>query len=160
MLRAALVDRWLQRSWPLEQTAHEHRRFKVATGRVPKDRGLLEGPAGDLVTSADVTVWEQGGLQPSVSRLAVALAATEESGAAGDVAAVIAAWAANPVRPAAPSTAQADPELNDEPKAHMHRPATRAGVEQVTSADGIRRYRLAEPAAGVGTIPTDVTAEP
>ena len=48
----------------------------------------------------------------------------------------------------------------DEPKAPMHRLASRAGVEQVTSADGVRRYQLIEPAAGAGTMPAAVTADP
>ena len=160
VLRAALVDRRLGRSWPLEQTVRERRRFTVAIGRVPKDRGLLEGQAGDLVTSADVAVWEQGGLQPAVSRLADALAATQQASAAGNVAAVTAAWAANPVRLAATSTSLVDPGPTDEPKVPMRRLAAQAGVEQVTSADGVRRYRLIEPAAGAGTMPAAVTADP
>ena len=112
-----------------------------------------------MVTSADVAVWEQGGLQPSVSRLADALAATQQASAAGNVAALTTAWAANPVRLAATSTGPADPGPTDE-KAPMRRLASRAGVEQVTSADGVRRYRLVEPAAGAGTMPAAVTADP
>ena len=159
VLRAALVDRPLGRSWPLEQTVRERRRFKVAIGRVPKDRGLLEGQAGDLVTSADVAVWEQGGLRPSIRRLADALAALQQASAAGDVAAVTTAWAANPVRLTATSTGPADPEPTDE-KVPVRRLAAQAGVEQVTSADGVRRYRLVEPAVGAGTMPAAVTADP
>lgn len=160
VLRAALVDRRLGHSWPLEQTVRERHRFNVATGRVPKDRGLLEGRAAELVTSADVTVWEQGGLQPSISWLAAALAATEAAGAEVDGAAVTAAWAASPMRPAAPTMTQADVEPVDELKALSPRPAAQAGVELVTSADGIRRYRVVEPAAGVGSTSSPVMAEP
>ncbi|MFL5336874.1 MAG: hypothetical protein ACJ8H8_27785 [Geminicoccaceae bacterium] len=129
-LRAALVDSRSNRAWPMEREMVEQRRFRVANGRRARDRGLLEGGGADLVETADVAVWEQGGLRPSLAGLAKLLAAVDTPGIAGGLAALA------PVEP-------------------LPAPATTSGrtgsVEQIVAADGVRRYRLreAEPAAAV-----------
>jgi hypothetical protein len=136
-LRMALVDRRSGRSWQATDEVIETRRFVVAAGRHAKDRDLLEGHGGNVVTEADVAVWEQAGLRPPLSVLLATLAGAAGEGAPGDLATVAATWAAT-----APTAATlAAPRLAS---------AGRRGfsVEQTALADGTHRYRLVEPAAG------------
>ncbi len=151
VLRAALVDRRLGLAWPFERPMRETRRFSVAAGRNAKDRQLLESPGGDLVVAADVTVWEHAGLQPSLTGLVGLLAAAPGEGVALDAPGLAAAWATTPLRLAeAPSgTADAGPDLAAAtPDKDPAVPPRRASsVEQVVTADGLRRYRLVTPAA-------------
>jgi hypothetical protein len=134
--RMALVDRRLGRSWQATHEVLETRRFVVAAGRHAKDRDLLEGYGGNVVTAADVAVWEQAGLRPPLSALLATMASAAGEGTPGDLATIAAAWAAT-----APTATVMAPE-----------PATagRRGlsVEQTALADGTHRYRLVEPAAG------------
>lgn len=148
-LRATLIERADGTSWALDRIVHEDRRFKVAVGRVPKDRDLLEDKGGDIVTTADVAVWERGGLRPSLTWLANALPSAPAGGPPRDMAMVVATWAASSVRP--PSThdrEQAEDDPIDGPAAATGRRARHGSVEQVVTASGVRRYRLVEPAAG------------
>jgi len=148
-LRAALVDRRADRAWVVERAVRETRRFDVATGRSAKDRALLEGPDDAVATAADVAVWEQVGLQPSLSGLVELLAAVPGDGTALDPVGIAAAWAGAPVRPAETPAGivdalpdQALPDLDDAAGAA---PPRASAVEQVVTADGVRRYRLADP---------------
>ncbi len=149
-LRATLIERAQGLSWPLEQTVHERRRFKVAVGRLPKDRGLLESQGGDIVTTTDVAVWESGGLEPSLAWLATALPTAPVGGLQRDLAMVMAAWAARP--PGGPQPRQdVDPAADhpfDDTVTATGSQTGRSSVEQLVTADGVRRYRLVEPAAG------------
>lgn len=145
-LRATLIERAQGLSWPLEQTVHERRRFKVAVGRLPKDRDLLESRGGDVVTTADVTVWERGGLRPSLTWLATALPTGPAAGMPGDMAAVVATWTATPHGPL-PGLDRADDETMDATVAITGHTTGSTSVEQVVTADGVRRYQLVEPAA-------------
>jgi hypothetical protein len=150
VLRAALVDRELGRVWPIERRVHDKRRFEVAAGRSARDRQLLEGTGDAVATSADVAVWEQAGPRPSLTELLELLTAAPRDGVALAAAGVAAAWAATPVRPAdaASRIVEALPdEPAPEPPDETRRGNPRASsVEQVVTADGVRRYRLAAPA--------------
>lgn len=148
-LRATLIEPARGLSWPLEQTVRERHRFKVAVGRLPKDRDLLESRGGDIVTTADVTVWERGGLRPSLAWLATTLPTTPAAGVPGDMTAVMAAWAATPgASPPWQDPERAADDPIDEPVTATGHPTGRGSVEQVVTVDGVRRYRLVEPAAG------------
>jgi hypothetical protein len=154
-LRMALVDRRLGRSWQATHEARETRRFVVAAGRHAKDRDLLEGYGGNVVTTEDVAVWEQAGLRPPLSVLLATLAGAAGDGAPGDLATVAAAWVAN--APTAAATLAAP-----EPAATGRRSLS---IEQTALADGTHRYRLVEPAAGgradgATEWPRPITAEP
>ena len=151
ILRAALVDRRLGLAWPVERPMRETHRFGVAAGRNVKDRQLLESPGGDLVVAADVTVWEHAGLQPSLTGLVGLLAAAPGDGVALDAPGLAAAWATTPLRLAeAPSgTADAGPDMSTATPdpAPIMRSRRTSSVEQLVTADGVRRYRLVTPAA-------------
>jgi hypothetical protein len=123
-LRAVLVDHGSGLAWPLERVVLEQRRFRVAEERRARDRDLLEGHGGGLVDVADVAVWEQAGLRPSLLDLAAALAEVDGPGATTSVAA----------RPAAPAP----------PGAGAAGMARSGSVEQTTEPDGSHRYRLVE----------------
>ena len=88
LLRAALVDRVSNLAWPIERNVVERRSFRVANGRRARDRGLLEGGGADLVETADLAVWEQGGLRPSLLAVAKQLAAVDIPGVPGGIAAL------------------------------------------------------------------------
>ena len=120
-LRAALVERATGATWHLDRPVLERRRFRVADGRRARDRGLLEGGGDGLVETADVAVWEQAGLQPSVAGLLAALGSQAQAG---------------PL-PAVPEPAAGPPE----------EPVTAGGVAMAVGADGVRRFRLAPGAA-------------
>ena len=90
--RAQLIDRSTGEAWAVEDTLVARRRFRVAEGRRARDRGLLEGGGDGLVDPADVTAWEQAGVQPGLAFLLAAL--PEQPLAAGRTAAVI--WSAAP----------------------------------------------------------------
>ena len=68
-MRARLIDRATSSAWALEERVVERRQFRVASGRRSRDRGLLEGGGNDLVALADIAVWEQAGLRPSLAGL-------------------------------------------------------------------------------------------
>ena len=149
ILRAALVDRGVGRAWVIERPTQETRRFDVATGRSAKDRQLLEGPGGAAATTADIAVWEQVGLQPSLAGLLELLATVPGDGMALDATGIAAAWAVAPVRLAeAPIgivdalPAQPSPETDDAASVPRLRASS---VEQVITGDGVRRYQLAAP---------------
>lgn len=72
-LQARLFDRATAEAWTLEEPVVERRLFRVASGRRSRDRGLLEGGGSDLVATADISVWEQAGLRPSLTGLVAAL---------------------------------------------------------------------------------------
>ena len=80
-LRARLIDRATASAWALEEPVVERRLFRVASGRRSRDRGLLEGGGSDLVATADIAVWEQAGLRPSLAGLVGALGAATTPGA-------------------------------------------------------------------------------
>ena len=151
ILRAALVDRRLGLAWPVERPMRETHRFGVAAGQNVKDRQLLENPGGDLVVAADVTVWEHAGLQPSLTGLVGLLAAAPGDGVALDAPGLATAWATTPLRLAeAPSgTADAGPDMSTATldPARIMRSRRTSSVEQLVTADGVRRYRLVTPAA-------------
>lgn len=154
-LRATLLDRTRGLSWALDRTVRERRRFKVVSGRLPKDRDLLEGGTAGLVTAADVTVWERGGLRPSLGELAAMLPAVPNA-VPRDTAAIAADWAAAPAVQPAPPADDVEP-----PILAAGRSAGSAGVEQVVTPDGVRHYRLVEPAAGEPTtLPDRLSAAP
>ena len=134
LLRAALVDRVSNLAWPIERNVVERRSFRVANGRRARDRGLLEGGGADLVETADLAVWEQGGLRPSLLAVAKQLAAVDVPGVPGGIAAL---RVAEPLPEATGTTGRT------------------GSVEQVVTADGVRRYRLRElePATGVKVEP-------
>ena len=98
-----------------------------------------------------MTVWEHAGLQPSLTGLVSLLAAAPGDGVALDAPGLAAAWATTPLRLAeAPSgTADAGPDRSTAaPDADPIVPRRRASsVEQLVTADGVRRYRLVTPAA-------------
>lgn len=162
-LRAALVDRGRGRGWRINREVREVRTFRVAAGRSPRDRDLIEGRAGTVALPADVEVWELGGLRPRVSELLALLAEAIAAGRpeAASPATVVAGWAGAPnLLAASPAAASPDGEPEPEPAAGPvprsaegaegaagcpPRPAAagRASlVEQVAAADGTRRYRL------------------
>lgn len=151
VLRAALVDRRLGLAWPIERVVRETRRFSVAAGRNAKDRQLLESPGGDQAVAADVTVWEHGGLQPSLSGLMGLLAAAPGDGVALDARGLATAWATAPVHlaasPSGAADADPDPPTAESGDGPVMSPPRASSVEQVVTADGVRRYRLVAPAA-------------
>ena len=69
LLRAALVDRVSDCSWPIERNVVEQSCFRVANGRRARDRGCSKAAVRIWSELADVAVWEQGGLRPSLARL-------------------------------------------------------------------------------------------
>jgi hypothetical protein len=141
-LRAALVDREQGRSWQVATELRETASFRVASGRHPKDRDLLERQGGGVVLPADVTVWERGGLQPPLSRVLAMLLAEANAGPghAEDAAAILAGWAAQavPAEEAAVVAPEAGPARDGSGRASL--------VEQEVAADGSRRYRVVPPA--------------
>jgi hypothetical protein len=72
-VRAFLLDRGTGGVFPLEETLHETRRFRVAQGRRARDRGLLEGGGDGLVDPDEVTAWEQASIRPSLVSLLAGL---------------------------------------------------------------------------------------
>ena len=128
-LRAALVDRSSGLAWPVERNIVERRSFKVASGRRARDRGLLEGGGAGLVETADVAVWEQGGLRPSLLAVSGLLAAQGTPGVAGAMAAL--------------------PGV-EPPPTGSEETGRSGAVEQTVGADGVRRYRLHEPEPAAG----------
>ena len=129
-LRARLIDRATASAWALEEPVVERRLFRVASGRRSRDRGLLEGGGSDLAATADIAVWEQAGLRPSLAGLVGALGAA--------------------TTPGAPAT---DADLAP-PPAPPSSPAGSTGmVEARVGPDGIRRYRLREADAAPPVIP-------
>jgi hypothetical protein len=150
VLRAALVDRRLGRAWPIGREVRETRRFAVAAGRSPKDRPLLESASSDVVSRADVAVWEQAGLQPSLTQLLATLSDATGDGVRLEATEIAAGWAAAPIRltnapmgspdvePAEPSRQHADGSTALRPRG--------SSVEQTVTADGLRSYRLVTPA--------------
>lgn len=146
-LRAALLDQAAGRAWPLRREVLEARSFRVASGRRADDRELLESQGGAATSPAAVKAWEGGGLRPALSQLLSLLAdtATAGPGEAGDVAALVGRWAAEPL-PALAAVLDASAVAPA-----VARSAARASlVETVVGIDGARRYRLREPALGVG----------
>jgi hypothetical protein len=128
--------------------------FRVGSGRHPKDRDLLERQGGDVVLPADVTVWEQAGLQPPLSRLlAMLVAAVDGSpGSREDAAAILARWAAEPASATLADGTTAEEAAVMAPEDGPVRDGIgRASlVEQDVAADGTRRYRLVKPAVTDG----------
>ena len=120
-VRARLIDRAARTAWALEEPVVEQRRFRVASGRRSRDRGLLEGGGSDLAATADVAVWEQEGLRPSLAGLLIGLGRVAGPGTTVDGAEL-----------AAPVASQATPS------------GTVGSVEARVDPDGIRRYRLRE----------------
>jgi hypothetical protein len=73
IVRARLLDRATGTGWTLEEPMVERRLFRVANGRRARDRGLLDGGGSDLAAMADIAVWEQSGVRPSLTSLLTAL---------------------------------------------------------------------------------------
>lgn len=116
-VRARLVDRAAATAWLLDQPLIEQRRFRVADGRRARDRSLLEGGGSDLAGTADLAVWEQAGLRPSLAWLLGSVAALPGTGI--------------PV-----TTTELAPRRDDPPA------GSTAMVEAEVGRDGVRRYRL------------------
>ena len=125
-VRARLVDRAAATAWLLDQPLVEQRRFRVADGRRARDRSLLEGGGSDLAATADLAVWEQAGLRPSLAWLLGSVAALPGNG--------------TPV-----TAAERAPPREDLPA------GSTAMVEAEIGSDGVRRYRL-RPAETVSPI--------
>jgi hypothetical protein len=135
-LRVQLVDRTSDRAWDLDEPVVERRRFRVASGRRARDRGLLEAGGDGLVAMTTVAVWEQEGLRPNLTWLVAALGA---STGPGRPAAEIEAAA-----PAAGPAGSGDPP---------NVPSGSGAVESAIGADGVRRFRLREPAQAAPVSP-------
>jgi hypothetical protein len=142
-LRAALVDRDLDRGWTVAAERRETRVFAVASGRHAKDRDLLEGHGGLLALPADLAVWEQAGLQPRLSEVVAMLAeaAHAADGVPADAVTIVAGW---PALPAPAPEGHAGREESG-PAQEPSPPARPSLVEEVALPDGTRRYRLAGP---------------
>ena len=129
-IRAWLLDRARGLAWGLDQPVLEERRFRVAQGRRARDRGLLEGGDG-LAAPAEVAVWEQSGLRPSLAALLARF------GPAADPS-VRAVALADVAEAAGPAPAAG-------PEAPASASALAGAVAVSVGADGLPRFRLRAP---------------
>jgi hypothetical protein len=105
--------------------------------------------------------WEGGGLRPALSQVLTLLAAAAENapGDGQDAAALLAGWAAQPLPLPAATAGPERSEPAAESAMALGHTGRRSLVEQVVGADGVRRYRLAEPVAW-GEGEAGLTGEP